>query len=59
MANIYASAAELIGRTPLLELGNLQARDGLKARLLAKLEARNPAGSAKDRVALNMMVNAE
>ena len=59
MANIYASAAELIGRTPLLELGNLQARDGLKARLLAKLEARNPAGSAKDRVALNMIVNAE
>ena len=59
MANIYSSAAQLIGRTPLLELGNLQSHDQLPVRLLAKLEARNPAGSAKDRVALNMIDDAE
>ena len=57
MANIYSSAAQLIGRTPLLELGNLKAPN--QVRLLAKLEARNPAGSAKDRVALNMIDDAE
>ena len=57
MANIYSSAAQLIGRTPLLELGNLKAPNGV--RLLAKLEAWNPAGSAKDRVALNMIDDAE
>ena len=59
MANIYASAAQLIGRTPLLELGNLKTHDKLQVRLLAKLEAWNPAGSAKDRVALNMIDDAE
>ena len=59
MANIYSSATQLIGRTPLLELGNLQSHDQLPVRLLAKLEARNPAGSAKDRVALNMIDDAE
>ena len=57
MANIYSSAAQLIGRTPLLELGNLKAPN--RVRLLAKLEAWNPAGSAKDRVALNMIDDAE
>ena len=56
---IYTSAAQLIGRTPLLELSNIEKKDGLKARVLAKLECRNPAGSAKDRVALSMILDAE
>ena len=59
MAKIYRSAAELIGNTPLLELGNITRKDGLKVRLLAKLEAKNPAGSAKDRVALSILDTAE
>ena len=59
MSRIFASAAQLIGRTPLLELGNIEKRDGLAARLLVKLESRNPAGSAKDRVALAMVEDAE
>ena len=48
-----------MGRTPLLELTNLEKKDGLKARVLAKLEGCNPAGSAKDRVALSMVLDAE
>ena len=52
MSNIYASVSQLIGRTPLLELSNVEKKDGLNVRLLAKLEGFNPAGSAKDRVAL-------
>ena len=59
MANIYRSAAELIGNTPLLELGNIARKDSLKVRLLAKLESHNPAGSAKDRVALSILDAAE
>ena len=59
MANIYTSAAQLIGRTPLLELTNLEQAYGLEARLLAKLESFNPGGSAKDRVALAMIEDAE
>ena len=59
MANIYTSASQLIGRTPLLELCNMEKKDALKARVLVKLESRNPAGSAKDRVALAMIVDAE
>ena len=59
MANIYSSAAQLIGHTPLLELANLKKHDDLEVRLLAKLEAWNPAGSAKDRVGLNMIEDAE
>ena len=59
MSNIYTSAAQLIGRTPLLRLCNMEKKDGLTSRLLVKLEARNPAGSAKDRVALNMIDDAE
>ncbi len=59
MANIYTSAASLIGSTPLLELCNIEKKDGLSCRLLAKLESRNPAGSAKDRVALAMILDAE
>ena len=56
---IYTSAAQLIGKTPLLELCNMEKNDHLYARVLAKLESCNPAGSAKDRVALNMILDAE
>ena len=56
---LVKSVSELIGSTPLLELGNLEKELGLKARLLAKLEFMNPAGSAKDRVALSMIEAAE
>ena len=59
MANIYTSAAQLIGHTPLLELTHLKKKYDLKARLLAKLEYFNPAGSVKDRVALAMIEDAE
>ena len=59
MANIYTSAAQLIGGTPLLELTNIEKAFGLNARLLAKLESFNPAGSAKDRVAYEMIRDAE
>jgi len=59
MSHIYTSVAQLIGRTPLLELTNIEKNDGLKARVLAKLEGCNPAGSAKDRVALSMILDAE
>ena len=59
MGRIYTSAAQLIGRTPLLELTNLEQAYGLEARLLAKLESFNPGGSAKDRVALAMIEDAE
>ena len=59
MSHIYTSAAQLIGRTPLLELSNIEKKDGLQARVLVKLEARNPAGSVKDRVALSMIDDAE
>ena len=56
---IYTSATQLIGNTPLLELTNLERKDALEARILVKLESRNPAGSAKDRVALAMVLDAE
>lgn len=56
---IYNSVTELIGRTPLLEVKNLEQRRNLKARVLVKLEYFNPAGSVKDRVALNMIEDAE
>ena len=59
MSRIYTSAAQLIGRTPLLELCRIQQTDGLKARILVKLEGQNPAGSVKDRVALSMIDDAE
>ena len=55
----YHSVTELIGRTPLLELCNYERNHDLKAVLLAKLECMNPAGSAKDRVAANMIARAE
>lgn len=59
MANIYNSVAELIGNTPLLELKNIEKLLGLHAKLLAKLEYLNPAGSVKDRVALSMINDME
>ena len=59
MANIYKSAADLIGNTPLVELGHIQKKYELKARVLAKLEYFNPAGSVKDRVAKAMIEDAE
>lgn len=59
MAHIYTSAEQLIGRTPLLELTHLERELGLEARILAKLEYYNPAGSAKDRVAKAMIDDAE
>ena len=59
MGSIYTSVEQLIGRTPLLELANLQREEGLEARILAKLECFNPAGSVKDRVARAMVDDAE
>ncbi len=59
MANIYTSARQLIGKTPLLELVNLEKKLGLEAKLVAKLEYLNPAGSVKDRVAAEMIEQAE
>ena len=59
MVNIYTSADQLIGKTPLLELTQLEKKNQLSARILAKLELFNPAGSAKDRVALSMILDAE
>ena len=58
MSRIYTSAEELIGGTPLLELARVEKREALEARLLAKLEYFNPAGSAKDRVAKAMLDDA-
>ena len=59
MANIYTSADQLIGKTPLLELTHIEKALGLKAKVLAKLEYLNPAGSVKDRVAKAMIDDAE
>ncbi len=59
MAKIYKSAYELIGRTPLLELSNLQKKLNLKAKVFAKIESFNPAGSVKDRVAIKMIEDYE
>lgn len=59
MAKIYSSAADLIGKTPLVRLHNIEKEYGLKAEILAKLEYLNPAGSVKDRVAKAMIEDAE
>ncbi len=59
MAKIYTSADQLIGKTPLLELTHLEQTEHLEARILAKLEYFNPAGSVKDRIALAMIRDAE
>ncbi|MGN1006844.1 MAG: cysteine synthase A [Aristaeellaceae bacterium] len=57
--SIYQKITDLIGNTPLLELGNYEKKHGLEARLLAKLEYFNPAGSIKDRIAMAMLDDAE
>ena len=59
MSKIYKSADELVGKTPLLQLTNIEKELNLKAKLLAKLELFNPAGSVKDRVAVKMIEDAE
>ena len=59
MAKIYNSISELVGHTPIVELKNIEKKFGLKGKIFAKLEYFNPAGSVKDRVALNMILNAE
>ena len=59
MSHVYTSVDQLIGHTPLLELTNIEKEYALPARLLAKLESFNPAGSIKDRVALSMILAAE
>ena len=59
MSKIYTSADQLIGRTPLLELTHIEKKLGLKAKLVAKLEYFNPAGSVKDRIAKAMIDDAE
>ena len=59
MSKVYTSAAELIGKTPLLELTHIEEKYGLKAKILAKLEYFNPAGSVKDRIAKAMIEDAE
>ena len=59
MSNIYTSVSQLIGGTPLLELCNIENAENLSCRILAKVEGMNPAGSAKDRVGLAMIEDAE
>ena len=59
MSRIYTSADQLIGNTPLLELTHIEEAFGLKARILAKLEYLNPAGSVKDRIAKAIIDDAE
>ena len=59
MSGIYTSADQLIGKTPLLELTHIEKEEGLKARVVAKLEYFNPAGSVKDRIAKAMIDDAE
>ena len=59
MSNIYTSAEQLIGRTPLLELSHIEKEYKLKAKIIAKLEYLNPAGSVKDRIAKAMIDEAE
>jgi len=59
MGRIYQGIEELIGHTPLIHLKRLEAAEGVKAEILAKLESANPAGSAKDRVGLQMILDAE
>ncbi len=59
MGKVYTSVEQLIGHTPLLELTHIEREEGLGARVLAKLERANPAGSVKDRVALSIILDAE
>ncbi len=59
MGKVYKNMTELIGGTPLVEFGNIEKKYGLRAKLIAKLEYLNPAGSAKDRIAFQMIEEAE
>ena len=59
MSNIYTSADQIIGKTPLLELTHIERKFDLKAKIVAKLEYFNPAGSVKDRIAKAMIDDAE
>lgn len=59
MANIYPNLTALIGNTPLMEVQNIEKTEGLEARLIVKIESKNPGGSQKDRVALAMIEDAE
>lgn len=59
MSKIYTSVTEMVGNTPLMEVGNLARKHGLKARVLVKLESKNPGGSVKCRIAMNMIETAE
>ena len=59
MAKIYKGVSELIGKTPLLEVTNIEKELGLEARVLVKLEYLNPAGSVKDRIGKAMIEDAE
>ena len=59
MRGIYTSVEQLVGGTPLLELTHIEEKEGLQARVLAKLESFNPGGSAKDRPAIYMLNDAE
>ena len=59
MMKVYTSVSEMVGRTPLFEPVRYAAAHGLRARLLLKLEMKNPAGSVKDRVAMNIIADAE
>lgn len=59
MSKIYTSVSQLIGNTPLVELSNIERELELKAKLIAKVELFNPAGSVKDRVAMAMILDAE
>lgn len=59
MSKVFTSADQLIGKTPLLELGHIEKSEGLEAKILAKLEYFNPAGSVKDRIAKAMIDDAE
>ena len=59
MSKVYTSADQLIGSTPLVELTHIEREDGLKARIIGKLEFFNPAGSVKDRIAKARIEDAE
>ena len=59
MSKVYQSITDLIGKTPLLELSNYERKHQLKAKVIAKLESFNPAGSVKDRIAKAMIDDAE
>ena len=59
MSRIYKNIAELVGNTPLLEVTRIEKAENLSARVLVKIEAFNPGGSVKDRVALSMIEDAE